>query len=169
MGLIEMTTTPLVNWINGLLTNTSGTFYQQNQELITLKDYTNIAAILNTPQTITNPITSAPNIPKPLALTDIYAAINPADAMAIFGKVNDTFLQLLQEYLAANDRIHAANMLTIASQIISSQSVTNIQALLAETIPDPSWTATIQQSLAVQNGYDSVSSLDVQNAFNLSQ
>lgn len=156
-----------ITWINGLLTNTSATFYQQNQALITLKDYSNIAAILNTPQTINNPVTSAPNIPKPVALTDIYSAITLADAAAIFGKVNDTFLQLLQEYLTANDRTHTANMLAIASQIISSQSVNNIEALLAETIPDPTWTATIQQSLAVQSGYGIISSLDVQNAFNL--
>lgn len=135
--------------------------------LMAAQDYPGIAAWLNAPTTVANPVTEAPQVPHPPTLKEIYALIPVAEAAAIYNKVG--LSADIRNAIDSGDPEYLAMMLAIVLElgIISQQTATALAMLLQRTQPDPAWTATIAgPSLAQAAGLGAITAADVQAALN---
>lgn len=128
------------------------------------QDYQGIANALNLAPSIDNP-TPQPDIPKRLTLSGIFAVISqaaPTD-VAKLGEIAGWIVDRTEKAIEANDRLQMTNYLAICSGKLSIASKAALQSLLAETEPDPNWSATITgQSRAQVLGLGWVGASDVQ-------
>jgi hypothetical protein len=130
-------------------------------------DYPAIAARLNAPTTIDNPVTEPPQVPHPPTLKEIYAVIPVAEAAAIYNKAG--LSADIRNAIDSGDGEYLQMMLAIVLElgIISQQTATALALLLARTQPDPTWSATIAgPSLAAAAGLGTVSAAQIQQAMN---
>lgn len=126
-------------------------------------DYPAIAARLNAPTIIDNPVTEPATVPHPPTLKEIYAAIPVAEAAAIYNKPG--LSADIRNAIDSGDPEYLAMMLAIVLElgIISAQTATALALLLARTQPDPAWAAQIAgPSLAAAAGLGVVTAADVQ-------
>ena len=137
------------------------------QHCADLTDYEAIAARLNAPTTVPNPVAEAPPVPHPPTLKEIYAIIPVAEAAAIYNKPG--LPADIRNAIDSGDPEYLAMMLAIVleMQIISAQTATALAMLLQRTQPDPAWAATIAgPSLAAAAGLGTVTAAQVQGALN---
>ena len=130
-------------------------------------DYPAIAARLNAPTVIDNPVTEPATVPWPPTLKEIYAIIPVAEAAAIYNKPG--LSADIRNAIDSGDPEYLAMMLAIVLElgIISQQTATALAMLLQRTQPDPAWTATIAgPSLAQAAGLPVVTPAQVQAVFN---
>lgn len=128
--------------------------------------YSQIADKLNAPIEIPNPVTEAPQVHAPITLKQLMAVVPPAEMVAVYKEL-PTYVADLKKAIDDQDRDYMAGLLLIAvtAGVISQATAGQLQALLAATIPDPTWTPMIDgPSLAQQAGFSSVSPADVQGA-----
>lgn len=126
-------------------------------------DYPAIAARLNAPTVLDNPVTEAPQVAHPPTLKEIYALIPVAEAAAIYNKPG--LPADIRNAIDSGDPEYLAMMLAIVLElgIISQQTATALAMLLQRTQPDPAWTATIAgPSLAAAAGLGTVTPAQVQ-------
>ena len=126
-------------------------------------DYPAIAARLNAPSVIDNPVTEAPTVPHPPTLKEIYAIIPASEAAAIYNKPG--LSADIRNAIDSGDPEYLAMMLAIVLElgIISQQTATALAMLLQRTQPDPSWSAQIAgPSLAAAAGVGVVTPAQVQ-------
>lgn len=130
-------------------------------------NYTTIAARLNAPTSIDNPVTEAPQVAHPPTLKEIYSLIPVAEAAAIYNKPG--LSADIRNAIDSGDPEYLGMMLAIVAEldIISAQTATAIAPLITRTQADPSWSATIAgPSLASAAGLGTVTSADVQAVMN---
>ena len=133
------------------------------QHCADLTDYEAIAARLNAPTTVANPVAEAPQVPHPPTLKEIYAVIPVAEAAAIYNKPG--LSADIRNAIDSGDGDYLAMMLAIVLElgIISQQTATALAMLLARTQDDPAWTAQIAgPSLAQAAGLPVVTAAQVQ-------
>lgn len=133
------------------------------QHCADLTDYEAIAARLNAPTSIPNPVTEAAQVPHPPTLKEIYAVIPVAEAAAIYNKPG--LSADIRNAIDSGDADYLQMMLAIVLElgIISQQTATALALLLARTQPDPAWTAQIAgPSLAAAAGLPVVTAAQVQ-------
>ncbi len=132
------------------------------------QDYQGIANALNLAPSIDNQMPQ-PDIPKRLTLSGIFAVVAqaaPTDVVKL-GDIAGWIVDRTEEAIKANDRLQMTNYLAICSGKLSVASKTALQSLLAETEPDPNWSATIAgQSRAQVLGLGTVSAVDIQKVLN---
>ena len=127
-------------------------------------NYEAIAAKLNAPTTIANPVTAAPQVAAPIALKQIMALVPAAEMVQVY-KIMPQLIPDLRNAIDNNDREYMAVLLTIAatSTVISAATVTKLQTLLGSTVPDPTWSATVAgPSLAAAAGLGVITAAMVQ-------
>ena len=130
-------------------------------------DYPAIAARLNAPTSIDNPVAEPAQVPHPPTLKEIYAVIPVAEAAAIYNKPG--LSADIRNAIDSGDPEYLQMMLAIVleMQIISAQTATGLALLLQRTQPDPAWSATIAgPSLAAAAGLGTVTAADVQSVLN---
>lgn len=133
------------------------------QHCADLTDYEAIAARLNAPTTVANPVAEAPQVPHQPTLKEIYAVIPVAEAAAIYNKPG--LSADIRNAIDSADPEYLAMMLAIVLElgIISAQTATALAMILQRTQADPSWTATIAgPSLAAAAGLGTVTAAQVQ-------
>ncbi len=133
------------------------------QHCADLTDYEAIAARLNAPTTVANPVTEPAQVPHPPTLKEIYAIIPVAEAAAIYNKPG--LSADIRNAIDSGDGDYLAMMLAIVLElgIISQQTATALAMLLQRTQPDPTWSAQIAgPSLAQAAGLGSVTAAQVQ-------
>ena len=133
------------------------------QHCADLTDYEAIAARLNAPTVLDNPVTEAPQIAHPPSLKEIYAVIPVAEAAAIYNKAG--LNADIRNAIDSGDGDYLAMMLAIVLElgIISQQTATALAMLLQRTQDDPAWTAQIAgPSLAQAAGLPVVTAAQVQ-------
>ncbi len=126
-------------------------------------DYPAIAARLNAPTTIDNPVTEPATVPHPPSLKEIYAIIPVAEAAAIYNKPG--LSADIRNAIDSGDGEYLQMMLAIVLElgIISQQTATALAMLLARTQPDPAWSAQIAgPSIAQAAGLPTVTAAQVQ-------
>lgn len=132
------------------------------------QNYQGIADALNQVPQIDNP-TPQPNTPKRLTLSGVFATIvqaTPTDVVKL-KDIPGWVVDRTEEAMKANDRIQMANYLAICGGLLASTSKAALLALLGETEPDPSWSATIAgQSRAQELGLGVVAPVDIQKVLN---
>lgn len=137
------------------------------QHCADLTDYEAIAAALNAPTVIDNPVAEAPQVPWPPTLKEIYAGIPVAEAAAIYNKPG--LSADIRNAIDSHDPEYLQMMLAIVAQmqIISAETSGTLATLLQRTQPDPAWTATIAgPSLAQAAGLGTVTAAQVQAVLN---
>ncbi len=130
-------------------------------------DYPAIAARLNAPTSIDNPVAEPATVPWPPTLKEIYAVIPVSEAAAIYDKAG--LSADIRNAIDSGDPEYLAMMLAIVAElgIISAPTIAALSALLARTQPDPAWTATIAgPSLAQAAGLGTVTAAQVQAEMN---
>lgn len=131
-------------------------------------NYEAIAAKLNAPTSIANPVTAAPQVAAPVSLKQVMALVPAAEMVQVY-KVMPQLIPDLRNAIDNNDREYMAVLLTIAatSTVISAATVTKLQTLLGSTAPDPTWSATVAgPSLAAAAGLGTVTAAMVQRELN---
>jgi hypothetical protein len=131
--------------------------------LVAAQDYPSIAATLNAPTTVANPVTEPETVPHPPTLKEIYAIIPVAEAAAIYSKPG--LSADIRNAIDSGDADYLSMMLAIVleMEIISAQTATALAMLLQRTQPDPTWTATVSgPSLAQAAGVGTVTAAQVQ-------
>jgi hypothetical protein len=126
-------------------------------------DYAAIAALLNAPTSVANPVTAAPTVPYPPTLKEIYSQLPVSEAAAIYNKPG--LAGDIRNAIDSGDVAYLGMMLAIVSELdlISDATVGKLAALLARTQPDPAWTAQIAgPSLAAAAGLGTVTPTQVQ-------
>lgn len=101
-----------------------------------------ILASLNA-SAVANPVAVAPRVPRPFTINDLITALNDPAAVAAVGSF-PSFPSVLDS-VKANDRPACSLWITLfaaAGKISQSQSA-SLKAVLDDTLPDPSWSATI--------------------------
>lgn len=135
--------------------------------LVAAQDYPAIAATLNAPTVLDNPVTEPSTVPSPPTLKEIYASIPVAEAAAIYNKPG--LSADIRNAIDSGDPEYLAMMLAIVleMQIISAQTATALSMLLQRTQPDPTWTATVAgPSIAQAAGLGTITAAMVQGALN---
>ena len=131
------------------------------------QNYPAIAAALNAPTTVANPVTKAPKVGRSITLLDIFgtiAAAAPAD-LAKAGSIPDWMIDRAESAMQENDRVAMANWLvSIGATIGLSQAGKDaLNALLSATVDDPNWSATVAgPSIAQAAGLGTVTAEQVQ-------
>lgn len=128
------------------------------------QDYPAIAALLNATGTMPNPDAQG-NVPRRLGMLDLYAAIQPAEALQIYqlSALKDD----VETVLRANDRTAMAALLSIVAGLLSVESQAAIGGLLEATEKDPDWQATVSTpSRAAVLGWLPITAAQVQDADN---
>lgn len=131
-------------------------------------DYDAIAAKLNAPTVMANPVTVAPQVAAPITLKSVMAVVPPGEMVAVY-KEMPTFVGDLKTAIDNQDREYMGGLLTIAAAagVISAGTVAALQTLLTATVDDPTWTAEVDgPSLAAQAWLPTVTAIDVQKALN---
>ena len=131
-------------------------------------NYEAIAAKLNAPTTIANPVAAAPQVAAPVSLKQVMALVPAAEMVQVY-KIMPQLIPDLRNAIDNNDREYMAVLLTIAatSTVISAATVTKLQTLLGSTVPDPTWSATVAgPSLAAAAGLGVITAAMVQRELN---
>ena len=131
-------------------------------------NYEAIAARLNAPTSIANPVTAAPQVAAPVSLKQVMALVPAAEMVQVY-KIMPQLIPDLRNAIDNNDREYMAVLLTIAATatVISAATVTKLQTLLGSTVADPSWSATVAgPSLASAAGLGTVTAAMVQRELN---
>lgn len=131
-------------------------------------NYQAIAARLNAPTSIANPVTVAPQVAAPVTLKQIMALVPAAEMVQVYKQLPQ-LIPDLRNAIDNNDRDYMAALLTIAATatVISAATVAKLQAVLTATVPDPSWSATVAgPSLASAAGFGTVTAAMVQKELN---
>jgi hypothetical protein len=105
-----------------------------------------IAASLNA-ATVANPITVAPQIPKPFTFNDVFGLLSDASVAAIRDTPNTTDLI---DKVNAGDRMGVLRWASALFKAPSKITVTEagaVQSLLTSTVADPAWSAQIPAPL----------------------
>jgi hypothetical protein len=127
-------------------------------------NYPAIAERLNARTTIANPQEQG-EVLVPLSLTGLFTAVEPAEAFTLIGLPG--FIDLLRDAVNNNDRDGLGVLLLVASAILSPESQAGVMAKMAETEPDPTWTATIPgPSIAQSAGLGTITPAMVQGVLN---
>lgn len=140
--------------------------------LVAAQDYPSIAATLNAPTSIDNPVTEPATAPWPPTLKEIYAIIPVAEAAAIYNKPG--LSADIRNAIDSGDPDYLQMMLAIVleMEIISAQTATALAMLMQRTQPDPAWTATIagpslaQAAFLTDSPYGVIAPAQVQAALN---
>ncbi len=108
------------------------------------QNYPEIERLGNAPTSKANPITSAPQVDKPITRESVIALVPDAEAWAIYSAGS----KLIDDLFAAidsNNRVWLAKLLGIAgaSGKLSEATIGKLQAELTAKVADPTWTATI--------------------------
>lgn len=128
-------------------------------------NYAAIAAAMNARPMIDNPVTEAPQVPKRLGIRDLFGAITPAEARALY--MIPGFRDDVQEAAEAGDRVALQMYIAIGAPDLSENSIAALTALMQQTEDDPAWSAQIPgQSRATVLGVAPVRASDVQEAMN---
>lgn len=150
---------------NELLTDPADLGYAA---LVEAQDYPALAALVNE-RTLTSLPNPAPQTqtPRRLTLNDLLAEVTAAEALAVMSLPN--LPERIERAAALNDRTTLATLLGLlaGAGAISPASGQNVSLLLAQTEPDPTWTASIEQtspSRADVLGLGRVTEHDVQAA-----
>ena len=100
-------------------------------------------AYLTTPEQVANPISTAPQIPKPFSRADILGCLSSSSLanIRVIPNQTDLFTQIDNNNRAAIEMW--AIGLNAGTPLITSGEVSAISAILAATHSDPSWTATV--------------------------
>lgn len=138
---------------------------QSNPAMQALSDnYPAIAALFNERQQVPNPAQQQ-QVPKRLGIRDLFAAITPAEARALY--MIPGFRDDVQKAAEAGDRVALQMYVAIAAPDLSQQSLTALAALMQATEADPAWQATVPgDSVAMTLGVAPVTAADVQEALN---
>jgi len=113
------------------------------------------ASRLNTLQEYDNPVIVAPQTQKPITINDAAALVPPSEAFEI--AETKTYDRLLDAFAKGRmDWVQGNIQTLVAGDKMSVQTATALGALMAETIPDPNWTAKIIRTPAQFAGFDAV-------------
>ena len=136
-----------------------------NEAMQTLGDnYPAIASLFNERPQVSNP-TPQGTVPKRLGIRDLFAAITPTEARALY--MIPGYRDDVQRAAEAGDRTALQMYVAIAGPDLSQQSLAALAALLQETEADPAWQATVAgDSIAMTLGLGAVPAEDVQEALN---
>lgn len=127
-------------------------------------NYPAVAALFNERPQAPNPTPQA-QVAKRLGIRDLFGAIKPAEARALYMIPN--FRNDVQAAAEAGDREALQMYVAIAAPDLSQQSLADLAALMQATEADPTWTATVAgDSIAMTLGLGVVSAADVQEALN---
>lgn len=127
-------------------------------------NYPAIALLFNARPQVTNPAEQQ-QVAKRIGIRDLFAVITPAEARALY--MIPGYRDDVQKAAEAGDRVALQMYIAIAGSDLSQQSIAALAALMAETEPDPTWTATIAgDSIAMTLGLGMVTAADVQEALN---
>lgn len=121
---------------------------------VAAQNYRAIADALNAPTIADNPNPQGV-IPKPITLKSVMALVQPAEMVAVYQELPN-YVNDLKTAIDNHDREYMAGLLVIAATagVIGQATTAALQALLLETIPDPSWTETVSgASIAQTNGW----------------
>ena len=129
------------------------------------QNYPAIADAMNARPMVANPITEAPQVAKRLGIRDLFAAITPAEARALY--MIPGFRDDVQKAAEAGDRVALQMYVAIVAPELSQQSIAALTALMQATEADPTWSAQIPgDSRATVLGVAPVRATDVQEALN---
>ena len=132
-------------------------------------NYEQIASYLNAATVVENPVEVAPTIPDPPTLdADVIPAVPAAERLKI-RKQLPGFIDDARRAIDTGSTIYMATLIedALADGAISAQTAGALQALMARTQPDPTWTATIAgPSLASAAGLERVTAAAVQAEMN---
>lgn len=129
------------------------------------QNYPAIADAMNARPMIDNPVTEAPQVLKRLGIRDLFAAITPTEARALY--MIPGFRDDVQKATEAGDRVALQMYVAIGAPDLSQQSIAALTALMVATEADPTWTAQIPgNSRATVLGVAPVRATDVQEAMN---
>lgn len=127
-------------------------------------NYPAIAALFNARPQVTNPAEQQ-QVAKRIGIRDLFAVITPTEARSLY--MIPGYRDDVQKAAEAGDRVALQMYIAIAGSDLSQQSIAALAALMAETEPDPTWTATIAgDSIAMTLGLGMVTAADVQEALN---
>ena len=136
--------------------------------LVAAQDYEAIAAYLNAPTSIDNPVTEPAQVAQPPTLKDVLAVVPAVERLAI-RKQLPGFIDDVRRAIDTADADYMAVLIQDAAtdSAISADTVQALGALLQRTQPDPAWTATIAgPSLAQAAGLGAITAAQVQAALN---
>lgn len=130
-------------------------------------DYPAIAARLNAPTVIANPVAEAPQVAHPPTLDDVLAVVPSAERVAIRALAG--FVDDVRRAIDTQNLLYMQTLIedALTASAISQQTATALALLLARTQPDPAWTATIAApSLAAAAGLGTITAAQVQAVLN---
>lgn len=128
-------------------------------------NYAAIAQAMNARPLLDNPVAEAPQVPRRLGIRDLFGAITPTEARALY--MIPGFRDDVQEAAVAGDRVALQMYIAIGAPDLSENSIAALTALMQQTEDDPTWTAQIPgQSRATVLGVAPVRPADVQEAMN---
>lgn len=128
-----------------------------------LTDYEAIAARLNAPTVIDNPVTEPATVPHPPTLDDVLAVVPSAERVAIRGLAG--FVDDVRRAIDTQNLLYMQTLIedALTANAISGDTATALALLLARTQPDPAWTATVAgPSIAAAVGLGTVTAAQVQ-------
>lgn len=128
-------------------------------------NYPAIAERMNQRPLVTNPVAEAPLVLKRLGIRDLFAAITPTEARALY--MIPGFRDDVQKAAEAGDRVALQMYVAIAAADLSQESIAALTALMQATELDPNWQAQVPgDSLFMQLGIAPVRASHVQEAMN---
>lgn len=129
------------------------------------QNYPAIADLMNQRPMVDNPVTEVPQVLKRLGIRDLFAAITPTEARALY--MIPGFRDDVQAAAEAGDRVALQMYVAIAGPDLSANSIAALTALMTATEADPTWSAQIPgDSRATVLGVAPVRATDVQEAMN---
>jgi hypothetical protein len=128
-------------------------------------NYPAIAERMNQRPLVTNPVAEAPLVLKRLGIRDLFAAITPTEARALY--MIPGFRDDVQKAAEAGDRVVLQMYVAIGAPDLSANSIAALTALMQATEADPTWSAQIPgDSRSTVLGVAPVRATDVQEAMN---
>jgi hypothetical protein len=140
--------------------------------LVAQQDYAAIAAWLNAPTTVDNPVVEAPQVPHPPTLDDVLAVVPSAERVAIRALAG--FVDDVRRAIDTANLLYMQTLIedALTANAISVQTATALAMLLERTQPDPTWTAQIagpslaQAAFLTDSPYGTITPVQVQAALN---
>lgn len=127
--------------------------------------YPAIAALLNAPTVVANPVTEPGQVAADITLKAVMAQVPPAEGAKVFAL--PSFVDNLKTAIDNDDREYLAYLLSVAvaATAISAATAAKLAPMLTATVADPTWTPTIAgPSIAQAAGFGVVKAADVQAA-----
>lgn len=126
-------------------------------------DYPAIAARLNAPTSIPNPVAEPPTVPHPPTLEEVLGVVPSAERVAIRGLAG--FVDDVRRAIDTQNLLYMQTLIedALTANAISAQTATALAILLERTQADPAWSAQIAgPSLAQAAGLGTVTAAMVQ-------